>query len=276
MTVIQRFIGALVLVGIAIQGRAQTDSCARPDPNFHIYLLMGQSNMAGRGVITEALKAVGNSRVSMLNASGKWVTAQHPMHFDKPTVIGVGPGLSFGVQMAGASPNVRIGLVPCAVGGTSITRWEPGAYDEATKTHPYDDAVLRIQNAMRCGVVKGMIWHQGESDSNPTAAAAYLPKLTELIGRVRTLTAQPGLPVVVGELGRFKDTYQLINSELVKLSGMVPHTALATSEGLIHKGDDTHFDGPSADEYGHRYATRMLALQAANQGKPTRKAKNRR
>ena len=248
--------------------RAQTDSCAQADPNFHIYLLMGQSNMAGRGPITDSLRDEGNDRVFMLNARGEWVPARHPLHFDKPQVAGVGPGLSFGIQMAESNPTVRIGLVPCAVGGTSISRWQPGAYDDATKTHPYDDAVQRIENAKQCGIVKGMLWHQGESDSNPNAAAAYLPKLVELIGRIRQLTGQPNLPVVAGELGRYKDVYGPINAELHKLPATVPHTALTTSEGLIDKGDLTHFDGVSADTFGRRYAVQMMQLQAAETGKP--------
>lgn len=259
----QRLMYLFFLMSIVSMARAQTDSCTQPDPNFHLYLLMGQSNMAGRGPITDSLKDMGNDRVYMLNAQGEWVPARHPLHFDKPHVAGVGPGLSFGIQMAEGNPKVRIGLVPCAVGGSSISRWQPNAYDEATKTHPYDDTVQRIRNAMRCGVVKGMLWHQGESDSNPTSPATYLAKLTELIGRVRQLTSQPNLPVVAGELGRYKDVYVPINAELNKLPTTVPHTALATSEGLIDKGDLTHFDGPSANTFGHRYATEMLKLQAS-------------
>lgn len=251
------------------------DTCTQPDPNFHIYLLMGQSNMAGRGPITETLKDAGKDRVLMLNAKGEWVHARHPLHFDKPTVVGVGPGLSFGVAMAEANPTVRIGLVPCAVGGTSITRWQPGAYDEPTGTHPYDDAVKRIEDAVRCGVVKGMLWHQGESDSNPADAFLYLRKLAELICRVRTLTAQPDLPVVAGELGQFKEVYKNINTQLQKLPAEVPHTALATSEGLTDKGDQTHFDGASADEYGRRYAAQMLYLQGGSIPKTTRKTRSK-
>lgn len=242
--------------------RAQDPPCPQPDPAFHLYLLMGQSNMAGRGPITEALQAVGPARVFMLNAAGEWVPARHPVHFDKPKVAGVGPGLSFGVAMAEANPTVKIGLVPCAVGGTAISRWQPGAYDDITKTHPYDDAVLRIQNAMRCGVAKGMLWHQGEADSNPAAAAAYLPKLSALIGRVRLLTGQPELPVVAGELGRFKENSFKFNAQLLHLPDVVPRTAVATSENLADQGDQTHFDGPSAAELGRRYAAQMQALQA--------------
>lgn len=256
-----------VLLGGAGPVRAQAPAgCTTTDPNFHLYLLMGQSNMAGRGPITETLAAVGNARVFMLNAAGEWVPARHPVHFDKPKVAGVGPGLSFAVAMAAANPNVKIGLVPCAVGGTAIRYWQPNAYDEATKTHPYDDAVQRIETAMHCGVVKGMLWHQGEADSSPAAAAAYLPKLSELIGRVRLLVGQPELPVVAGELGRFKENSLDFNAQLLHLPEVVPHTAVATSENLVDKGDQTHFDGASADELGRRYAVKMQALQAAASG----------
>ncbi|SMB80759.1 protein of unknown function DUF303 acetylesterase putative [Hymenobacter roseosalivarius DSM 11622] len=249
--------------------RAQGQPCPQPDPGFHLYLLMGQSNMAGRGPLTEALQGVGHARVFMLNAAGEWVPARHPVHFDKPKVAGVGPGLSFAVAIAEANSNIKIGLVPCAVGGTAISRWQPGAYDDITQTHPYDDAVLRIQNAMRCGVVKGLLWHQGEADSNPTAAAAYLPKLSELIGRVRLLTGQPALPVVAGELGRFKANNIDFNAQLRHLPEVVPHTAVATSENLVDKGDQTHFDGGSADELGRRYAAKMQALESAAPAAPS-------
>ena len=270
-----------LLSGVGQVGAQAPAAHPSPDPNFHLYLLMGQSNMAGRGPITEALQNVGNARVFMLNATGEWVLARHPVHFDKPKVAGVGPGLSFGVAMAEANPSIRIGLVPCAVGGTAISRWQPGAYDDITKTHPYDDAVLRIQNAMGYGVVKGLLWHQGEADSNPTAAAAYLPKLSEFIGRVRLLTGQPELPVVVGELGRFKENNISFNAQLLHLPDAVPHTAVATSENLVDKGDQTHFDGPSADEFGRRYAVLMQALQATAPAaksveKRKMKSKNRR
>jgi hypothetical protein len=258
-----RILLAFCLLGLIGTAPAQTPNCAVPDPNFHIYLLLGQSNMAGRGPLTPDLQAAGHARVFVLNAQGQWVLAHHPLHFDKPAMAGVGPGLAFGVAMAEANPTIRIGLVPCAVGGTSIDKWQPGAYDEATKTHPYDDAVARIRAAMGCGVVRGLLWHQGESDTSPAATAAYLPRLAELIGRVRALTGQPGLPVVAGELGRFREANLPFNAQLPQLLTQVPHTALVSSEGLTDKGDKLHFDAASADELGRRYAARLLALQPA-------------
>jgi len=225
-----------------------------------IFLLMGQSNMAGRGNITAAFENLTDSRVLMLNANNEFITAKHPIHFDKPKAVGVGPGLTFGMNMAKAYPKDSIYLIPCAVGGTSINKWEPEAFDKSTNTHPYDDAVLRIKEAMKKGKIDGVIWLQGESDSNPKAAATYLSKLTALIARIRYETNNPELPFVVGELGTFRKEFQLINNELYKLPALVSFTKVVTSENLSHKGDTTHFDAPSAAIYGDRFAKAMLEL----------------
>jgi len=232
----------------------------QPDQNFDLYILAGQSNMAGRGYITDDYKNAGTDKVLMLNKDGKWVQAKHPLHFDKPSAA-VGPGLAFGLEILKANPTKKIGLIPTAVGGSPIESWLPGALDAATNTHPYDDAVARIKLAMQSGVIKGIIWHQGESNSNrPDQVKAYLAQLTELIGRFRKLTGNNSLPFVAGELGRFR-TFGNINDEINKLPGVVPFTAVATTENLVHRGDTLHFDSPSADELGKRYATKMLLLQ---------------
>lgn len=234
---------------------------AQKDKEIDIYILMGQSNMAGRGAVTEQYAEQQHPQVTMLNQAGEWVAAKHPLHFDKPTVAGVGPGLSFGMAMAEATPDVTIGLVPCAVGGTPISTWSPGAYDKNTDTHPYDDAEKRIRQAMKTGTVKGIIWHQGEGDSNEKSAQVYLDNLQKLIDRVRELVGDPELPFVAGQLARYRNTYQLVNSELEKLEVTVPYTALVSSEGLWHHGDETHLDSPSASEFGRRFAQGMLNLQ---------------
>jgi hypothetical protein len=196
----------------------------------------------------------------MLTKDGKWVQAKHPIHFDKPSAA-VGPGMAFGLEMLKANPNVKIGLIPAAVGGSPIESWLPGALDAATGTHPYDDAVARIKLAMQSGVIKGIIWHQGESNSNrPEQVKAYVEQLKELIGRFRKLTGNDNLPFVAGELGRYAP-FGNINDEINKLPSVVPFTAVATTENLVHRGDNLHFDSPSADELGKRYAAKMLMLQ---------------
>ena len=234
-----------------------------PDSSFHIYILLGQSNMAGRGEITDEFKEQTNPRVLVLTKKDQWEVAKHPIHFDKPAVVGVGPGLAFGLEMAKANPAIRIGLVPCAVGGTSIDLWQPGSYDETTKTNPYDEAVARIRTSMKSGVIKGVLWHQGESDGKPEKASAYIQKLTRLIEQLRKEVNNPNLPFVAGEIGRYITLSNNINQELARLPSLVPNTAIASSEGLDHKGDGTHFNSSSASLLGERFAKIMKELQLA-------------
>ena len=254
----KHFLLTILLMPIIIQAQ-------QPDKNTHIYILMGQSNMAGRGKITEEYKNQQHDRVIMLDKENRWVSGRHPLHFDKPRAAGVGPGLSFGISMAEAYPGVTIGLVPCAVGGTPIRKWTPGGYDSVTNTHPYDDALKRIKQAMKKGEIKGIVWHQGEGDSGVQSSKVYVDKLTELIARVRKEVGSAELPFIVGQLAMYRDNYQFINRELPKLTVKVPYTAIVSSEGLWHKGDGTHFDSPSASEYGRRYAEGMLQLQGKKQ-----------
>ena len=231
------------------------------DPSFELYILIGQSNMSGRGSLTKEFQKEGHPRVFMLSKDLQWEPAKHPLHFDKPKAAAVGPGLAFGVDMAKANAKVKIGLIPCAVGGTAIENWQPGAFDKATQTHPYDDAVARIKVAMKSGIVKGVIWHQGEANSSKEKAKSYLLRLNTLIGRIRAEVGNPELPFIVGELGRYRNSYEVINEELAKVPSTIQFTGLASSEDLRHKGDSTHFDGRSANLLGHRFAERMRELQ---------------
>ena len=114
---------------------------------------------------------------------------------------------------------------------------------------------------MQAGKLKGIIWLQGESDSSPEKAAAYLPKLEQLIQQLREISGQPNLPFVAGELGRYKQQYENINNELKKLPSRVPFTSFVSSKGFTDKGDGTHFDSKSADKYGLRFAKAMKRLQ---------------
>ena len=233
-----------------------------PDPNFHLYLLIGQSNMSGRGQLDKE-SGTTNPRVLMFAKELAWKPATDPLHFDKP-IAGVGPGLAFGKQMAEANPRIRIGLIPCAVGGTSIKAWAPGAGDQATQTHPYDDMLKRVREAQKAGVLKGILWHQGEADR--AASATYGQSLASLIARLRRECDAPNLPFVAGELGTFNsenlaDT-EKFNAVLQDLTNTVKGYACVSSRGLKDRGDYLHFDPESARILGQRYAEAMIALQA--------------
>ncbi|MEO8416268.1 MAG: sialate O-acetylesterase [Ginsengibacter sp.] len=231
------------------------------DSAFDLYLLIGQSNMAGRGPVTKKYQDEGNPNVLMLTKENTWVPAKNPVHFDKPGIVGVGPGLSFGIAMEKLRPSHKIGLIPCAIGGTSIDAWKPGGYDSATKTHPYDDMLRHVKVALTSGVLTGVLWLQGESDSQPGKAAIYLPKLEELIQEIRSVAGNNELPFVAGELGRYRAEFQNINKVLKDLPGSIPYTAVASSRGLEDKGDSIHFNSESQEKMGVRMATKMKLLQ---------------
>jgi hypothetical protein len=254
-----------VVFALNLPARAASAGAAvPPKEKFHLFLLVGQSNMAGRGAITPDDKKP-DPRVLMLNQAGEWVPAVDPLHFDKPGAAGVGLGRSFGLQIAEANPGVTIGLIPCAVGGSPIDTWKPGVFYHATKSHPWDDAVRRARLALQSGTLKGILWHQGESDSSRELAPTYETKLHALIARFRAELGVPNVPFIVGQLGKFEDSpwsefKAMVDRAHRELPGNVPHTAFVSAEGLKHKGDKVHFDADSYREFGRRYADAYLKL----------------
>ena len=258
-----RKLGFLFLIVLSFQN-VQSQKNVTKKKDIHIYILAGQSNMAGRGTV-EAIDTITNPHIWMLNKDTQWVPAKEPLHFDKPKVAGVGPGFAFANELSRADPNVMIYLVPCAVGGTRIDLWTPGAYDSATKTHPYDDAIARIKKAMPYGELKGIIWHQGESDCNPALSAGYETKLKELILRFRTALMKPKLPFVLGEIAHFRPTENkdktIVNQAIKTVAYTLPNCGYVATGGMQHRGDTLHFNSPSAREIGKRYAEVMLSLK---------------
>lgn len=221
-----------------------------------VYMLMGQSNMAGRGLIDSIANSYLSDNVLMLKKDLKTTKAVHPVHFDKPDIAQVGPGLKFGYEMSLKTDN-KILIVPCAVGGTAIDLWEPGKFDDITKTHPYDDAIARLRRAKQLGEIKGIIWHQGEGNKTDTL---YWKKLETLIGRFREEAGKPELPFIAGELGYFLGGQEMFNTNLQELPNLISNTGVVSAEGLTHIGDDVHFDARSAELLGERYAEVMLKL----------------
>jgi len=225
---------------------------------FHLYLLAGQSNMAGRGTV-EAEDTVINKRIWVLNKQGKWQLAKEPLHFDKPSIAGVGPGYAFAKKMSEQDTNIIIGLVPSAVGGSPIAMWEPSRYYEPTKSYPYDDALRRTKLAMKDGVLKGILWHQGESDSDSSQAIVYSKKLVALVKRFRKDLKIKSLPFVAGTIADFYVAThpfgKQMNAGIKELPQRLKKVAAVQTDGLMHKGDVTHFNSASARAVGLRYAT---------------------
>jgi hypothetical protein len=241
-----------------VAGSVQGDPPGRVDrASFQLYLLAGQSNMAGRGAVSEQDKRV-HPRVFVLNRKNQWEPARDPLHFDKPSIVGVGPGLAFGKAMAEADPNVIIGLIPCAVGGSPISAWKPHSYYQAVNVYPYDDAVARCRVATQRGVLKGILWHQGESDSNATDGPQHAYRLTEVISQFRHDLEVPDLLFVAGT---FADAYtarvpesKLVIDAIKAVAEADANVSWVSGSGLPCKDDRVHFNAEGARELGRRYA----------------------
>lgn len=260
-TVIHRplFLTVLLLLRMATIALADepTEIKLPPKENFHLFLLVGQSNMAGRGKVADEDREP-HPRVFTFTKENEWAPAIDPLHFDKPSA-GVGIGRTFGIEIASALPDITIGLIPCAAGGSPISSWEPGGYHSQTNSHPYDDAIQRAKRALKVGVLKGILWHQGESDSKPGPAEVHERKLHELIARFRDELNAPTVPFIAGQMGQFderpwSDAKKLVDTAHRSLPAKVACTAFVSSDRLAHKGDQVHFSTPACRELGRRYA----------------------
>ena len=219
-------------------------------------LMLGQSNMAGRGDLGQ-VKPIRNPLCYMLRM-GRWQPMCEPVNPDRGIFegrfrSGVSLAASFAEEYARyfQSP---VGLIPCADGGTSLDEWMPGQL-------LYDHAVMQTRLAMRTSQLKAILWHQGESDCLcDETVAAYREKFLQMISQLRKDLGAENVPVILGELPQQMGANwktggreQQLNAILRQLAKEVPGCAIASSAGLSMKADGAHFDSPACREFGKRY-----------------------
>jgi len=253
---LKKFLGLSIL----LCGLAHAESPA-PPRKLDVYLLIGQSNMAGRAPIGEAEAGVIDGAF-LLDAKDQWEGAKNPLNRHSTIRKGLGmqkmnPGYTFAKAMLEASDGVSVGLVVNAKGGTKIEEWAKG-------TKFYEEAVRRTRIAAKTGKLQGVLWHQGESNGgNPDG---YLEKLKSLIENLRKDLGAPDLPFVAGQVNNLP----VINDQVAKLPELVPHTGFVRSEGLTAM-DRWHFDAKSMKLLGERYAGEMRKLQTTQEDGKTGK-----
>jgi hypothetical protein len=242
---------------------------------FPVFLLMGQSNMAGHGCIRPGDPWQKGDRkpvpgVLVFGGQGtlkdprprgwtRWRPAAHPLHLNQGSA-GFGLGIPFAVQLLEDTHATRVGLVPAAWGGAGIDALGPG-------TPLYENAVHRARLAARHGTLAGVLWHQGETDaSRDPLVRTHAEKLTRLIKQLRADLELPRLPFVIGDLAPFGDDRRKleaiqrraqIRAGLRRVANDHPHTAFVESEGLTGS-DNVHFDRASLIGFGKRYAAAFL------------------
>lgn len=224
--------------------------------DYDIYLLLGQSNMAGRGTITEeytdTLDGVflfKNDEVSVwekaANPLNKYSTVRKELHMQR-----LGPGYSFAKKMRTYFPAKTIGLVVNAKGGTTISEWKPGG-------ELYNEAFKRARDTSADGTVKGILWHQGEGDYR--LGEVYFDRLLEIVESFRTDLRNDEIPIVAGQILPIGPGQEEFNEILLKISSFIPFSGIVSAESTT-SFDNLHFDTESQILMGERYADEMYRL----------------
>ena len=257
----------------------------------HIYLLIGQSNMQGAGTEFDPVLDAPLTRVLQFGSrdgmESVWTQARHPLTSLTPGGNVIGMGLEFARTMlaSNADPDVVICLINHALGSTPIQWWSPGAITTglgARNYQLYNEATQRVQSATAHGVIKGVLWHQGEyncntNNANPSAEPElYAQRLRTLVDNLRNDLGVPGLPFVCGKLVPqwtngvgavfFPPTLHrrdIVEAVLEDLRNQRSNTECVSNSALKGREDQViHFDASSQRKLGGRYAQEMLDLYA--------------
>lgn len=276
---------------MAWMGKPVSAQTGQPDPNLHIYLLFGQSNMAGGGAVSDSPKVDCDTtpRVKVLAFSDcsagpnckdyvmkrtvdQWYTAFPPLHDCGARLEGISPGDWFGKTMIDSvRSDISIGLVPCALSGMALNVFLKGSTATSTVGPPqvrgknaYDWMLNRCKLAQQKGVIKGMILHQGESGTG--SSQAWDAMAMQIFKDLKTdLGLDAKTVLVVGQLRSDSKTPSQNNTSFNNLlAGMpakYPNVGMAASLGLSGNGQDVwHFNPTSMRELGRRYAKALLSL----------------
>ena len=229
--------------------------------NIWVFILAGQSNMAGRGLV-EPQDTVPNNRVYALNGKGNIIIAKEPLHFYEPSMAGLDSGLSFGKSLIKHIPDsISVLLVPTAVGGSSISQWLNDSIHREVKL--FSNFKRMAELGMQYGTVKGILWHQGESDAKTKEAPLYQSKLSELIYQFRKVVGNQETTVVIGQLGSYSTNplWSKINDHIKYYVSTDPNSGMINTQDLKDKGDKVHFDSKAQRALGERYANEFIKLQ---------------
>ncbi|HKM94443.1 MAG TPA: sialate O-acetylesterase [Prolixibacteraceae bacterium] len=252
------------------------------DPNFHIYLCFGQSNMAG-AARAEAQDSIVDSRFQMMSVmncpdkgreKGNWYTATPPLC---DCNAGVSPADYFGRTLIETLPKeIRVGIVNVSVGGCRIELFDKNNYRTYIETAPnwmlgwiknYDDnpyakLVEMAKIAQKDGVIKGILMHQGESNPNDSL---WTKKVKDIYDNLMVdLSLNPEeIPLLAGEMlsAEFNGKCFAFNQFIAQLPNVIPNAHVVSSAGCSGRNDGLHFTIEGYRLLGKRYGEKMLSLR---------------
>jgi len=229
---------------------------------IHSFLLIGQSNMSGRGFIDDVEPVLGEHIKVLKN--GRWRNSFAPINPDRATA-GVNLAESF-ADLYAKEKGVTVGLIPCADGGTSLRQWKVGGL-------LFEHAVCMANLAQQTSNVAGILWHQGESDCTDEDYPHYEERLTDIMNAFRERLGLYDVPIIVGGLGDFLpkhesvipfDNYVHINKALQSFAKNNKMCGFVSAEGLRDNGDTLHFSASSLRELGVRYYNEFIKIEDKN------------
>ena len=205
-------------------------------------LLLGQSNMAGRGDIS-TVDPISDDRIFMMR-DFVWVKMEEPIHNDKSSA-GVGLAASFAKAFVDTY-GCDVGLIPGAFGGTSLADWCVGG-------EYYERALAMAKAAQSSSEICVILWHQGESDMKNENYAAELQVILDAF--IADLGLDPEkIVIITGELGEFRTSSRdKVHNGLKELSTVYKNYGIASADGLTAQDVTTHFDAASLRVFGYRY-----------------------
>lgn len=238
----------------------------KTEKGYDVYLLIGQSNMAGRGTMLPEDTQNPLEGVFLLDGNDKPVPATNPLNQYSTVRKNIGmqqicPGNGFSSKMYDHNGR-RILLVVNARGGTGLDEWVEG-------TEKYNEAVRRTRLAMEYGTLKGILWHQGCADASAGKTSTYLARLAPMVNALRRdLGVDESVPFVAGELCRWIAGFDKFNEMLHNISLVIPNSACVSSEGcgplkpesLSTGKPDPHFSREGQLILGARYADKMIEM----------------
>lgn len=229
--------------------------------NVWVFILAGQSNMAGRGLV-EPRDTVPDKRILSINRSGELINAKEPLHWYEPERTGLDCGYSFAKNLINGLPaNISVLVIPTAIGGSSISQWLNDSLYRGVKL--FSNFKEKTEIAKQFGVIKGILWHQGESDANEKDIPLYKQRLGLLFSKFRTIVGNSELPVLLGELGSFSDNpanFDLINKQIHDYAAGDKNSRVISTKDLKDKGDRLHFNSTGQRMMGKRFAETYLKV----------------
>ncbi|WP_066629916.1 sialate O-acetylesterase [Labilibacter marinus] len=276
----KKYINNFVLVALTLF--SISTSAHSQNPNFHIYLCFGQSNMEGSAKI-EGQDKTADVRLKMMSPMdcpdldrkyGEWYTAVPPL---SSCWHGLSPADYFGKTMVAILPDsIEVGVMNVAIGGSDIRLFDKAIYQDYTDTYPepwfkekvnayggnpYERLMEMAKKAQKEGVIKGILLHQGETNERDENWPSYVKIVYENMLKDLGLNAED-VPLLAGEVvnadvgGKCSSMNHIIN----QLPVVVPTASVISSKGCAVSKDNVHFNSEGVRKLGRRYAVEMLSI----------------